>query len=88
MALACSTGGPKSLQQVIPYLPKNLDAPVVLVQHMPAGFTFSLSQRLNEISEVEVKEAQEGDILKKWCGIYCTGRKAHEGREKRHGLLY
>ena len=64
MALACSTGGPKSLQQVIPYLPKNLDAPVVLVQHMPAGFTFSLSQRLNEISEVEVKEAQEGDILK------------------------
>lgn len=62
VALACSTGGPKSLQQVIPYLPKNLDAPVVLVQHMPAGFTFSLSQRLNEISEVEVKEAQEGDI--------------------------
>ena len=58
MALACSTGIPKSLQQVIPYLPKNLDAPVVLVQHMPAGFTFSLLlKRLNEISEVEVKRS-------------------------------
>ena len=39
VALACSTGGPKSLQQVIPMLPGNLDAGVVLVQHMPAGFT-------------------------------------------------
>ena len=75
VALACSTGGPKSLQQVIPYLPKNLDAPVVLVQHMPAGFTFSLSQRLNEISEVEVKEAQEGDILKNGAVYIAPGGK-------------
>ena len=43
VALACSTGGPKSLQQVIPMLPKNLDAGVVLVQHMQAGFTASLA---------------------------------------------
>ena len=75
LGLACSTGGPKSLQQVIPYLPKNLDAPVVLVQHMPAGFTFSLSQRLNEISEVEVKEAQEGDILKNGVVYIAPGGK-------------
>ena len=65
VALACSTGGPKALQSVIPYLPKNLDAPVVLVQHMPAGFTKSMADRLNELSEVSVKEAQEGDILEK-----------------------
>ena len=39
IALASSTGGPKALQSVIPYLPANLDAPMVLVQHMPAGFT-------------------------------------------------
>ena len=43
VALACSTGGPKALQSVIPYLPKNLDAPMVLVQHMPAGFTNSMA---------------------------------------------
>lgn len=65
VALACSTGGPKALQSVIPYLPKNLDAPMVLVQHMPPGFTKSMADRLNELSEISVKEAQEGDILEK-----------------------
>ena len=65
VALACSTGGPKSLQSVIPHLPANLDAPVVLVQHMPKGFTNSLALRLDEMSKVTVKEAADGDILKK-----------------------
>lgn len=63
VALACSTGGPKALQEVIPYLPENLDAPVVIVQHMPEGFTNSLAKRLNEISKVSVHEATEGDVL-------------------------
>ena len=65
VALACLTGGPKSLQQVIPVLPKNLDSGVVVVQHMPAGFTASLAQRLNEMSEIRVKEAEHGEIIKK-----------------------
>lgn len=65
VALACSTGGPKSLQSVIPLLPKNLDAPFLLVQHMPEGFTFSLAERLNELSGIKVKEAKDGDILEK-----------------------
>ncbi len=63
IALACSTGGPKSLQSVIPKLPANMDAPMVLVQHMPKGFTLSLAQRLNEISKVRVSEARDGEIL-------------------------
>ncbi len=62
--IASSTGGPKALDNVIPQLPGNLPAPVIVVQHMPAGFTKSLAMRLNKISDVEVKEAQEGDILK------------------------
>ena len=65
VALACSTGGPKALQQVIPKLPENLDAAVVLVQHMPVGFTASLSARLNEMSEIRVREAQVGEVLQK-----------------------
>ena len=65
VALACSTGGPKALQSVIPKLPAALDAPMVLVQHMPVGFTKSLADRLNEMSAINVKEAAEGDVLKK-----------------------
>lgn len=65
VAMASSTGGPKALQEVIPRLPADLDAPVLLVQHMPKGFTASLAKRLNELSEIKVKEAQEGDELEK-----------------------
>lgn len=65
VALACSTGGPKALQMVIPYLPANLNAPMVIVQHMPVGFTKSLSVRLNELSKIAVKEAEDSEILEK-----------------------
>ena len=75
VALACSTGGPKSLQQVIPMLPKNLDAGIVMVQHMPAGFTASLAQRLNEMSEITVKEAADGDIISKGVVYLAPGGK-------------
>lgn len=65
LTITCSTGGPKALQQVIPLLPSNIDCPVLVVQHMPEGFTYSLAHRLNELSKVEVKEAEDGDVLKK-----------------------
>lgn len=88
VALACSTGGPKALQSVIPYLPKNLDAPMVLVQHMPAGFTKSMADRLNEVSPIKVKEAEEGDILEKGKVYIAPGgkhmevKKCPDGRHK------
>jgi two-component system, chemotaxis family, protein-glutamate methylesterase/glutaminase len=64
VALGISTGGPRALQSVVPLLPANLEAPVLIVQHMPPGFTKSLAQRLNDISEIAVKEAEDGDLLK------------------------
>lgn len=63
IALACSTGGPKALQSVIPFLPGDINAPILIVQHMPPGFTKTMAERLNEISKVHVKEAEEGDVL-------------------------
>ncbi len=63
VALASSTGGPKALQAVIPKLPGNMKVPMVVVQHMPPGFTASLAERLNSLSQVSVKEAQDGDVL-------------------------
>lgn len=63
IAIGTSTGGPKALQEVITSFPKGLSCPVVIVQHMPAGFTKSLADRLNTISQVRVKEAEPNDLL-------------------------
>jgi len=64
VAIGTSTGGPKALQDVIPKLPKDFPVPTVIVQHMPPAFTAAFADRLNDLSQVRVKEAEEGEVLK------------------------
>ncbi len=78
VAIASSTGGPKALQDVIPYLPQELDAPVLVVQHMPAGFTASLAQRLDELSPLHVQEAADGMKIQKGNVYLAQGGKHME----------
>lgn len=64
IVIGTSTGGPRALQEVLPYLPADIPAAVLVVQHMPPGFTKSLAARLDALSKINVKEAEEGDKLK------------------------
>ncbi len=65
VAIASSTGGPKALHSVVTKLPANLRTPVVIVQHMPAGFTQSLAERLDSLSEIKVSEGKDGETLER-----------------------
>lgn len=63
VAIGCSTGGPRALHTLISGLPGNIPAGLAIVQHMPAGFTKSLADRLNSVSQLDVSEAEDGDEL-------------------------
>ena len=82
--IGTSTGGPRALQEVITKLPSTIKAPILIVQHMPAGFTKSLAERLNQLSHINVKEAQQGDILQNGVAYIAPGG-SHLKVEKRGG---
>jgi two-component system, chemotaxis family, protein-glutamate methylesterase/glutaminase len=64
IALGVSTGGPKALQEMLPTLPADLPVPILIVQHMPAGFTAPFAKRLNSLCAVSVCEASHGEVVR------------------------
>ncbi len=75
VAIGASTGGPVALQQVLTALPANFPLPILLVQHMPATFTPAFAERLNKLSAIGIKEAQDGDLLKPGVAYLAPGGK-------------
>ncbi|PAD27172.1 chemotaxis response regulator protein-glutamate methylesterase [Niallia circulans] len=71
--IGTSTGGPRALQKVLTNLPSDIEAPILIVQHMPAGFTRSLANRLNTLSAITVKEAEHGEIIRNGVAYIAPG---------------
>ncbi len=75
VAIGVSTGGPNAIQYVLSQLPADLPAALVVVQHMPEGFTEMFARRLDESCAIEVKEAHSGDLLLAGRALICPGNK-------------
>lgn len=73
VAIGASTGGPRALQKIVKKLPRDIAVPILIVQHMPSGFTKSLANRLNEIGKINVKEATQGELIKSGTAYVAPG---------------
>ena len=63
VALGTSTGGPKALQEILPLLPADLSVGVLIVQHMPQGFTGPFARRLDNLCKISIKEAEHNEVI-------------------------
>ncbi len=75
VAIGISTGGPNALQYVLSQLPGDFPGSIVVVQHMPEGFTELFARRLDECCAIDVKEAQSGDLLIAGRALICPGNR-------------
>lgn len=73
VVIGVSTGGPSTLMEVLPELPSDLEAAVIIIQHMPPSFTRSFAQRLNSACQIPISEAKAGDILQNGKGYLGAG---------------
>ena len=75
MAIGISTGGPQALEFLLAQLPPDFPGSIVIVQHMPDGFTEMFARRLDELCSLRVKEAQSGDVLQAGRVLVCPGSR-------------
>jgi two-component system chemotaxis response regulator CheB len=87
VAIGISTGGPNALQYLLSQLPEDFPGCIVVVQHMPEGFTQMFAKRLDESSALEVKEAQSGDLLLAGRVLICPGDRHIKVRKMQHGKI-
>jgi two-component system chemotaxis response regulator CheB len=87
VVIACSTGGPKALGELIPRLPSPLGAGTVIVQHMPPGFTASLAARLDAVSPLTVREAADREVIAPGVALLAPGGAHLRVGTDRHARL-
>ncbi|MBV9610056.1 MAG: chemotaxis response regulator protein-glutamate methylesterase [Acidobacteria bacterium] len=75
VAIGISTGGPNTLQYLLSQLPADFPACILIVQHMPEGFTEMLARRLDEHCAISVREARSGDALSAGTALICPGNR-------------
>jgi two-component system, chemotaxis family, protein-glutamate methylesterase/glutaminase len=73
VGIGTSTGGPAALMQVFTHLPQNFPSSILVVQHMPEGFTKAFAERLDMMSRIHVKEAEDKDSILPGCGYVAPG---------------
>lgn len=87
-AIGASTGGPAAVEKVLKGLPENYPLPILLTQHMPASFTGAFAERLNKVSAIRVKEAENGDQLQAgYAYIAPGGKQMHLEKEGRKYVI-
>ncbi len=82
VAIGTSTGGPRALQHILAGIPKDFPVPILIAQHMPAAFTGPFAERLNQLSAIEVKEAEHGEPVRKGVAFIAPG-SGHMGVDRR-----
>lgn len=87
IVMGISTGGPSALRNILPVFPSNFPIPIVIVQHMPAGFTYEFAKNLNNACPLEVKEAEEDDVIRPGRILIAPGDKHIIFNKKKLGVV-
>ncbi len=87
VAIGISTGGPNALRYFFSKLDSSFKTPIVIVQHMPEGFTGEFAKSLNKLTHMEVKEAEEGDLIKEGRVLIAPGNSHVIVEKKRLGAV-
>ena len=87
IVLGISTGGPQALRYLLPLLPADFPVPIAMVLHMPVGYTALYAEKLDELCQIEVREAKEGDALRPGLALLAPAGRHLQFRRQRDGQV-
>lgn len=87
IAIGISTGGPQTLTEILPLIPQDFPASILIVQHMPEGFTDIFARRLDAICNIHVKEAADGDVVSPGTALIAHGGKHLKIKRTPYGVV-